>query len=78
MTIIWLVEMWITSPGLIIFLKRHISVIRSDCTDFEEGNYEHLQACKAIAVEQGFVQILKSPSISLLIFSICCICNLIL
>ena len=29
MTIFWLVEMWITSPGLIISLKRHISVIRS-------------------------------------------------
>ena len=29
MTIIWLVEMWITSSGLIISLKRHISVIGS-------------------------------------------------
>ena len=29
MTIIWLVEMWITSPGLIISVIRHISVIRS-------------------------------------------------
>ena len=68
MTIIWLVEMWITSPGLIISLKRHISVIRSDCTDFEEGNYEHLQACKAIAVEQGFVQILKARQLVCLYF----------